>query len=317
MNRLLKILGILVLVLALVVIGGITYITQALPDIPLRTDIKVDVTPERVARGEYLANHVCICMDCHSTRDWSLFSGPLTPGTLGVGGELFDQKYGFPGAFVSRNITPHNLKDWTDAEIYRTITSGVSRDGRPFFPVMPYLNYGALNDEDAFSIIAYLRSIPAIASEPTPSKADFPVNIILHTMPKPPQKLDKPSYGQYLAFVSGCTVCHTKHEKGAPVGEMLAGGWSFPVPGGTVTSANLTPHETGIGGWSKEKFIGTFKQYADSAYVLPKVNPGEMQSAMPWTMYAGMTVEDLGAIYDYLRSVKPVDNMVVKWVATK
>jgi hypothetical protein len=42
-----------------------------------------------------------------------------------------------------------------------------------------------------------------------------------------------------------------------------------------------------------------------------------MQSAMPWTMYAGMTEGDLGSIYDYLRTVPPVANTVTKWVAAQ
>jgi hypothetical protein len=40
---------------------------------------------------------------------------------------------------------------------------------------------------------------------------------------------------------------------------------------------------------------------------------GEFNSVMPWTLYAGMTEEDLGAIYEYLRSVAPVKNMVQRW----
>ena len=316
MKKLLKIIGVLILVFVLILVGAITYVTQALPNIAA-PDLKVEVTPERVERGEYLANHVCLCMDCHSTRDWSLYTGPPVPGTLGVGGEVFDQSFGFPGKFVSRNITPHGLKDWTDGEIYRTITSGVGKDGRPFFPVMPYKSYGRMSDADIHSIIAYLRSIPAVASDPGASKADFPMNIIMHTIPGVPVKLENASYGEYMTTASGCRVCHTREEKGEEVGEPFAGGWGFPVPGaGVVTSANITPHETGIGGWSREKFIRTFKQYADSAYVSPKVDYAtkEMQTMMPWTMYAGMKEEDLGAIYDFLRTVKPVDNAVVKWM---
>jgi hypothetical protein len=53
--------------------------------------------------------------------------------------------------------------------------------------------------------------------------------------------------------------------------------------------------------------------YADSAYVTPPVNPGEFNTIMPWTMYAQMTEEDLGAIYEYLRTVAPVKNSVVKF----
>jgi hypothetical protein len=33
---------------------------------------------------------------------------------------------------------------------------------------------------------------------------------------------------------------------------------------------------------------------------------------MPWIGYAGMTTEDLGAVYAYLRSVKPIVNRVQK-----
>ena len=42
---------------------------------------------------------------------------------------------------------------------------------------------------------------------------------------------------------------------------------------------------------------------------------GEFQTIMPWVMYAGMTEQDLGAIYDYLRTVKPVDQSVVRWTS--
>ena len=57
MKKVFKILGILLLVVALLAGVAVTYITQALPDIPVQADLKVEITPERVARGEYLANH--------------------------------------------------------------------------------------------------------------------------------------------------------------------------------------------------------------------------------------------------------------------
>jgi hypothetical protein len=34
---------------------------------------------------------------------------------------------------------------------------------------------------------------------------------------------------------------------------------------------------------------------------------------MPWTMYAGMSDDDLGAMYDYLRTVRPVSHAVARF----
>jgi len=71
--------------------------------------------------------------------------------------------------------------------------------------------------------------------------------------------------------------------------------------------------ETGIGSWTEEIVLKRFAQYADSGYVNPKVAPGEFNSIMPWTMYSGMEVEDLKAIYAYLKTVEPIPNLVVKF----
>ncbi len=322
MKKLLKVVGILFVLFVLVMLGSITYVTQALPHISVPKELKVEGTPERVARGKYLANHVTVCMDCHSTRDWNKFSGPLKPGTLGKGGEVFDQSMNFPGHFVSKNLTPFHLKGWSDGDIYRAITSGMSKDGHPFFPVMPYPSYNKLATEDVYSIIAYLRSLPAIESQPEASKADFPMNIILHTVPEAahPMSLPKagdPGYGAYLVNASACKECHTKMEKGKVVGEPFAGGFEFHFPGGAVVrSANITPDSTdGIGAWDRNTFIRKFKQFADSSYVPPAVNwkAQDFQTVMPWMMYGGMTEQDLGAIYDYLRTVRPVATKVQYW----
>jgi hypothetical protein len=322
MKKLLKILGILLLAVLVVVGVLITYVTQALPDIPVQTDLKVELTPERVARGEYLANSVCVCMDCHSTRDWNTFSGPLVPGTLGKGGERFDQTMNFPGEFYSKNVTPFALKGWTDGEIYRAITSGVSKDGHPFFPVMPYPNYNKLDTEDVYSLIAYLRSLPPLESSPAESKADFPVNIIMHTIPEEahpvmrPDPSDAVAYGAYLVNAAGCAVCHTKHEKGKAVGEPCAGGFEFLFPNGALLrSPNITPHADGLEAWDKATFIARFKQYSDSAYTPLTIDwkAADFQTVMPWTMYTRMTEQDLGAIYDYLRTVPAVAGKVEKW----
>lgn len=61
-----------------------------------------------------------------------------------------------------------------------------------------------------------------------------------------------------------------------------AGGRAFPLPsGGTVYSANLTPHKTGLGSWTEPQFISRFKEYDLSHYIPGDVKPGESQTMMP------------------------------------
>ncbi|MFN8352978.1 MAG: c-type cytochrome [Spirosomataceae bacterium] len=318
MKKLFKILGYLLGIVVVVVAGVLAYVSFALPNVGDAPDIKVERTPERIKRGEYLANHVMLCMDCHSTRDYSLFSAPLTPGTLGKGGETFNQQMGFPGVFTSKNITPFGIGNWTDGEIYRAITCGVSRDGHAFFPVMPYLYYSSMDDEDVKSIIAYVRTIPSIENTPAPSKPDFPFNFILNTIPHKPTPTKRPdttdvvAYGKYIATMAACPECHTPVDKGQIIPEqMYSGGRTFQMPTGVLTTPNITfDKETGIGGWTKEAFIARFKAYADSSYKPAKLGPNDFQTIMPWIMYAGMNKQDIGAIYEYLKTVKPIKNAI-------
>ncbi len=134
-----------------------------------------------------------------------------------------------------------------------------------------------------------------------------------------PSKSDVVAYGNYIATAAGCKNCHTKEEKGRVVGEAYAGGFVFKFPDGSiVNSANITPDKkTGIGSWGKEQFISRFKMFADSAYVPIAVKQGDFQTTMPWTMYAGMTEEDLAAIYTYLQTIKPVENSITKFQPAK
>lgn len=72
-----------------------SYFKVVLPYVEPAPEMTVLITPDRVANGRYLATHVAACMDCHSTRDWGRFSGPLAPGTLGKGGNILVQKWVF------------------------------------------------------------------------------------------------------------------------------------------------------------------------------------------------------------------------------
>jgi hypothetical protein len=265
-------------------------------------------------------------MDCHATRDWSKFSGPPTPGTLGKGGDRFDQTVGLPGVYYAKNITPHGISRYTDGELYRVITTGVNKEGEAMFPLMPYLYYGKMDPEDIYSIISYVRSLSPIESTVPKSVNDFPLNFIVNTIPqkanpqKRPDKSDQLAYGAYMINASGCVECHTQVEKGQIIKELsFSGGREFMFPDGSVVrSANITPDkETGLGTWTEDLFLQRFKMYTDSAYQNPSVAPGELNSIMPWTMYAQMEREDLAAIFTYLKSLPPKKNSVVKFTSSK
>lgn len=311
--------------LALLIIAAavlLTYVKVGLPNVGDPEDLKIEYTEERIERGRYLANSVTVCMDCHSKRDWGKFSGPITPGTVGAGGDRFDQTVGMPGVFFAKNITPAGISRYTDGELYRVITTGVTKEGRAMFPLMPYPYYGKMDPEDIYSIIAYVRSLEAIENPVPDSQADFPMNFIINLIPAKaqPQKRPNPSdvlaYGEYMTNASGCVECHTQVDQGRIIPEVaFGGGREFGFPDGSIVrSSNISPDpETGIGTWTEEMFVQRFQAYADSMYVAPAVGAGEFNSIMPWTMYAHMKTEDLVAIYAYLKAMKPIANAVVKF----
>ncbi|HEY4206281.1 MAG TPA: c-type cytochrome [Puia sp.] len=311
------------LIILAVIIAGIAcvigFVKIALPNTGAPPDLKVQISPARVQRGEYLANHVAVCMDCHSKRDWSTYGAPLKKETFGGGGEKFSHEVGFPGTVYSRNITPAGLQDWTDGEIYRAITTGENKQGKPLFPLMPYPHYGKTDPEDIMCIIAYVRSLPAIQNQVPAHELDFPLNILVNTMPSKAAKEKRPdsnnvtAYGKYLVLMAGCAECHSKIEKGRVVaGTEFGGGRVFDFPNGTVVTApNITfDRTTGIGNWDRNLFIRKFKQYSDSGYMPRQLAPEEFNTPMPWLMYSGMKASDLAAIYAYLGTVTPMQNNV-------
>ncbi|MCR9016325.1 cytochrome c [Aquiflexum gelatinilyticum] len=319
MKKILKIAAYLVTALVLAIIGAVAYVSFALPNVgPADADYKVEITSEKIEHGKYLANHVMVCIDCHSKRDFSLFSAPPVPGTEATGGERFDATMGFPGVFISPNITPFGIGEWTDGELFRLITTGVKRDGSPIFPIMPYHSYGKMDVSDIEAVIAYIRSMDPVETNHPKSEPDFPFSLIMRTMPvkasftKKPDPSDQVAYGGYLVTSSACADCHTKFEDGAYTGVPLAGGREFAFPDGILSTSNLTPHASGLGNWTEEMFVQRFKMYGDN-FVPEKLKPGDFQSIMPWVMYAGMKEEDLKAIFAYLQSLPPVDNQIEKF----
>jgi hypothetical protein len=144
--------------------------------------------------------------------------------------------------------------------------------------------------------------------------------------------------GEYLVSFAGCDDCHTpkKMTEHGPVFDMSRRFSGHPAeepftaetkkelitkefvavfsPGLTATAgpwgvsyaANLTPDDTGIGNWTEAQFMkaireGKSKGLDDTRPLLPP---------MPWEVVRNMTDEDLKAVFAYLKTVKPVKNVV-------
>ncbi|HEX7775890.1 MAG TPA: c-type cytochrome [Parvibaculum sp.] len=305
------------------VVIAIAAVFTIFPRVSAAPDMKVEMTPARIAYGDYLFNHRMSCTACHTPElEPHRFSRVSDRTRIGAGRHMGGPADGFPAEIYAPNLTPAALGGWTDGEIYRAIVSGVTREGRALFPLMPYPSYHILDREDAEALVAYIRSLPPQPVTLPRIRLPMPLPVFMRFVPADPTSEARPSpkdevaLGKYLTTTSACFECHTRrNSRGEPVGIPFAGGNVFSLPGGGVArSANITPdHETGIGDWSRAQFIARFRAVTPDAAAKVAPEPQDMDTEMPWTDYSGMTDEDLGAIYAYLQSLPPTHAEVVKF----
>jgi cytochrome c553 len=279
----------------------------------------VVITPERLARGDYLFNAVLGCPVCHSERDFSRFGAPPVP-PFGGGRACAEagkplpgpaEAGGLPGTICFRNITPHasGIGTWGDGEVLRAIREGIDRDGNALFPIMPAFIYRNLSDEDARSVLAYVRALEPVDNPLPETAVNFPVNLFMRLLPRPlegpvahPDESDPVAYGRYLSTVARCAFCHSPRDSASrqPIeGLELSGGVAFFGRDGVFYSTNLTPHASGLGKVSLEQFMALFRREAD---------PSRKElNLMPWTYFGKMTDADLTAIYAYLQTVPAIE----------
>jgi mono/diheme cytochrome c family protein len=279
------------------------------------TDRKFKRTPERMARGRYLVEHVTGCFGCHSLLDFKKPGLPPKPGFKGGGDVMTPDEALLPPPYrvVHPNISPDpetGAGKWTDDMFARAIREGVGHDGRKLTPYMPYEHFRALPDEDLASIIVYVRSIPPVRR--ALPKSVFPKALMasLHpeplTAPVPAPDLSTPvKRGEWLVRIADCSGCHTPIDENFQdlPGMFMAGGGQLKGRWGEVYSANLTPDP------SSPFYTSTPEQFIKEIHT-GKVTARVLNSIMPWGEFRGMTDEDLRAIFAYLRTLKPVKHRV-------
>ncbi len=259
---------------------------------------------ELVARGDYLANGILGCGNCHTPKSADAE-------------RILEMK--FAGAFVinepglnayASNITMDvetGVGSWSDEELIRGIRDGIRPDGTLIGPPMPSPFFRDMSDNDVRAVVAYMRTIEPISNVVPASE---------YTIPLPPaygppvgeiadvSRDDPLVYGTYLAVTLGhCVDCHTPLIEGRhDFTQTNIGGRIFPNIFGldfTAVSRNITPHpELGIGEWTDEEIKRAITQgiSRDGREHIP---------TMGYSYYATMTDEDLDALIVYLRSVPP------------
>lgn len=312
-----RVLAVIGALFALLVLGLVVKFYVLSPKSRPAPAMKAKADPASIEKGKYLVNHVTGCLGCHSKIDESKPGDMFFPGTEGQGRD-FGEIPNYPIHIKARNITPDKatgIGDWTDGEVVRAIREGVSKDGGPLFPQMPYQTYAqTLSDEDALAIVAYLRTLKPIANNPGKTEVKFPISMFIRAVPQPLEKSpppappvsDKMARGNWLLKVASCGDCHDgKTQKMEPIpGKELAGGARFPLgPDRYVHVPNITPDKaTGIGAYSDDDLKRVFEE--------GKGKDGRDLYMMPWAYYKGMTAEDKDALFTALRAVKPVANIV-------
>ncbi|MCB9356749.1 MAG: c-type cytochrome [Lewinellaceae bacterium] len=326
MKKLMKIVGILLGIVALVVILFVAYIQiKGVPHYPVEMteqikNLKVTVDSAHVAEGKRISS--MLCRECHYSPETKKLTG--SPRT--------DIPKEF-GAINSLNITQdktHGVGNWTDGELYYFLRTGIRPQTGEYVP--PYMpKFPHVSDDDVHSIIAWLRSDdPELAADPheyPPNQANFLVkllcNIAFKPLPLPtgpitePDTTDLVALGKYVADgVIGCYACHsadlkTLNDQDPPKTPGFYGGGTkmLDLDGVTeVATANITmDEETGIGKWTEQQFLEAVKY-------CKKPDGGLLH--YPMAPHAALTDTEVKAIYAYLKTVPVIQNKVERFQAS-
>jgi len=224
------------------------------------------------------------CIDCH--------------------GEKLDGKMvmdnGAIGTIYGSNISPYNLKSWTDEEVVRAIRYGVHKSGRSL-NFMPSFDFEELSKGDILSVVKYLRSQPEVASE-SHQNSFGPIARLMSSLGKmpimfPAKEMDlkkgfseKPleeasvAFGKYLA--NTCIGCHGKNLMGGPI---PGGDPSWPEAGDLRFGSNPE--------WTQERFTELMKTG------ISPITKKELRVPMPSWLLIQYNATETEALWLYLSSL--------------
>jgi mono/diheme cytochrome c family protein len=200
------------------------------------------------------------CTSCHAT--------PNQDDKLRLGGG-YALKSPF-GTFHVPNISPHErdgIGSWSARDFIRAMQEGTSPDGRHYYPAFPYTSYQRMSREDLADLFAFIHTLPPVEGKARDHELPFPFNIrrgvglwkLAFLDGKPftpdPSKSESWNRGAYLVNGPGhCAECHSERNFAGAIIEdrRFAGG---PDPEGRGSVPNITPHPSGIGGWTDSDLV--------------------------------------------------------------
>lgn len=251
-------------------------------------DLDAAALARAVARGEHLVKTRVACDGCHGAD----LGGQVLIDQAIVGYWAPPNLTGGPGGITSG----FSAADWD-----RAVRHGVRHTGQS--SSMPSTEFLNLSDHELSDIVVYIRSRPPVDRTTKPVGigpvfsfvvafgADaLPAFAIDHqkTHPiEPPVEAASVELGEHIAQV--CRGCHGEHLSGGKI----AGDPNMPIV------ANLTPHETGLKGWTEADFFRALREgkRKDGTGILPQ---------MPWKAYGQMNDVELKALWAYLQTVPPM-----------
>lgn len=267
---------------------------------------------ESFDRGKNLTFN--ICGGCHYDHSLNKFIGKHLNDLPKIAGKLYS-------ANLTHSATHGIPAQYTDAELFYLLKTGIGKDGR----FRPYMMRPMMADDDINDIIVYLRSnddaVQAADTTVGKTHINFIGNIGIRYLAKPqpynkgiprPNENEAVNYGRYLVAVIGCYHCHSQKAKALNYSDpektkgYLEGGMKLKDPQGKrLYGPNLTPNkETGIGNFTKEEFRQAITE---------GITPSSTKLSPPMPKFIHLTDKQINAIYSYLQSLPPVHHQVIRY----
>lgn len=249
------------------------------------------------------------CKSCHIEPN----APETTPPRLGGGVKLTTQF----GVFFAPNISPDpktGIGNWSEADFFNAMQNGLSPKREHYFPTFPYPSYARMTDQDIRNLWAYLKTLPPVENVVPGHDVRFPLRSRraaglwkqLYFKPERPipilETSAEISRGQYLVEGPGhCAECHTPRGAfgGFDYTRWLAGG---DAPDGEGWVPNITPHDTGLGDWSKDEIVASLTPRSTHY----DAEPDALGMDSVRRNLAVLSIADRRAIAAYLMALKPV-----------